>query len=220
MAATALAAAHPDATAQAGSGERVFVEASTIPVEELIGLNSPQPPSDYSRHSAQSKPQQPAAAPDAGEPDAGEPADLRKECADRAEKAKAAKRWIKSRFESCQKRPHDLVLRGKQGTQSIGRLWFDQWILSFAYDGSRRVDYISSIENIRVQATPNDAANKWRVGQHFSHTSNAGSSDPNPAVTAPQSTSRDELLGVRDRTPQWMLTYTSPDKGAFDSKDE
>ncbi|MFF8659204.1 NucA/NucB deoxyribonuclease domain-containing protein [Streptomyces huasconensis] len=144
----------------------------------------------------------------------------RKECADRAEKAKAAKGWIKSRFESCQKRPHDLVLRGKQGTQSTGRLWFDQWILGFAYVGSRRVDYISSSENIRVQATPNDDANKWCVGQHFSHTCNAGSSDPNPAVTAPQSTSRDELLGVRDRTPQWMLTYTSPDKGAFDPKDE
>ncbi len=125
------------------------MEVSTIPVEELIG----------STHRS-GCPTTPATAPSRSlsnrlpPPDAGEPADLRKERADRAEKAKAAKGWSKSRFESCQKRPSDLVLHDKQGSQSIGRLWFDQWILGFAYDGSRRVDYISSIENIRVQAPP------------------------------------------------------------------
>ncbi|CAL9670183.1 hypothetical protein SUDANB176_07432 [Streptomyces sp. enrichment culture] len=65
---------------------------------------------------------------------------------------------LKSRFESCQKRPYDLVLRNKQGTQSIGRLWFDMWTLGFAYDGSRRVDYSTSIENIRVQTVGTEDA--------------------------------------------------------------
>ncbi|MFF8659749.1 NucA/NucB deoxyribonuclease domain-containing protein [Streptomyces huasconensis] len=210
------AVAQPDAAGHAGNGERVFVDASTVPAAELAGLNTPQSLADYTRHhSTRLAPQRPATA-----PDPGDPADLRKQCAERAEKAKGAKGWIKSRFESCQKRPYDLILRDKQGTQSIGRLWFDQWILGFAYDGSRRVDYVSSVENIRVQAPPDEDATKWRVGQHFSHTINAGSSDPDPAVTAPQTTRRDELLGAWDRTPQWTLTYTSPDKGAVDPKNQ
>ncbi|WP_239569322.1 hypothetical protein [Streptomyces sp. G44] len=176
LAVVSPAVAQPDATGHAGNGERVFVDASTVPAAELAGLNTPQSLADYTRHhNTRLAPQRPATA-----PDAGDPADLRKQCAERAEKAEGAKGWIKSRFESCREHPYDLILRNKQGTQSIGRLWFDQWILGFAYDGSRRVDYVSGVENIRVQATPDEDATKWRVGQHFSHTINAGSSDPGP----------------------------------------
>ncbi|MDF3139816.1 MULTISPECIES: hypothetical protein [unclassified Streptomyces] len=124
-------------------------------------------------------------------------------------------RWLKSRFESCQKRPFDLVLRDIRGTTTLGRLKFDQWVLGFAYDSSRRVDYVAGIENTWVQPIPTEDATKWRIGQHFHHSVNASSSAPDPQVTAPQTVNRDELLGVWDTNPHWSLTYTSPDKGAL-----
>lgn len=183
-----------------------FVDAATLPADELRGLDRPQPLAAYTGDRA---------ARTAAEPTLAADEDLRTQCEAQAEKAKAAQGWIKSRFESCQKRPYDLVLRNKQGTQSIGRLWFDMWTLGFAYDGSRRVDYSTSIENIRVQTVGTEDATKWRVGQHFRSTINASSSDPDPKLTTPQTTSRDELLGAWDSTPLWTLTYTSPDKGAL-----
>lgn len=33
--------------------------------------------------------------------------------------------------------------------------------------------------------------------------------DPDPQVTAPRTTDRDELPGVWDSQPHWSLTYTS-----------
>ncbi|MFJ8081827.1 NucA/NucB deoxyribonuclease domain-containing protein [Streptomyces sp. NPDC096205] len=186
-----------------------FVDAASLPAEELRGLSRPMPYAEYARsRRAKSLARQTAA-----DPAPGVERDLRQQCAGHAAQAKAATGWIKSRFESCQKIPFDLVLRDVSGTTSIGRLWFDQWVLGFAYDGSRRVDYISSIENIRVQPIPTEDATKWRVGQHFRHIINASSSDPDPKVTAPQSAERDELLGVWDTKPHWTLTYTSPDRG-------
>ncbi|MGV2916347.1 NucA/NucB deoxyribonuclease domain-containing protein [Streptomyces alfalfae] len=218
LAAAVPATAHPGPGSTAVSGERVFVEASTVPAAELADFNSPQPLADYARDRS---PRRAATAPTAAAaPAADAPEELRKQCAEHAEKAKGAKGWIKSRFESCQKRPYDLVVRNKRGTETIGRLWFDQWILGFAQDGSRRVDYTSSIENIRVQPIPSEDATKWRIGQHFSHTINAGTSGPDAKVNAPQTTSRDELLGVWDRDPRWTLTYTSPDTGDFDPKND
>ncbi len=74
--------------------------------------------------------------------------------------------------------------------------------------------------SICVHPIPSEDATKWRVGQHYSHTINAGTSGPDAKVKTPQTTSRDELQGVWDRDPQWTLTYTSPDKGAFDPKDD
>ncbi|MFE7133410.1 NucA/NucB deoxyribonuclease domain-containing protein [Streptomyces sp. NPDC057638] len=139
--------------------------------------------------------------------------DLRTECAKHEAAAKTVKGWLKNRFESCQKRPYDLVIRNKNGTETIGRLWFDQWVLGFAYDGSRRVDYVSSIENIRVQTVGNEDATKWRIGQSYRKAVHTSSSDPNPKITEPPTIKREELLGVWETAPHWDLTYTSPDKG-------
>ncbi|MFJ5274682.1 hypothetical protein [Streptomyces sp. NPDC088358] len=186
-----------------------FVDAASLPAEDLRGLGKPLPYTQYARsHHAKSASltAAPVAAPD-------DEQDLRQECAAHAARAKAASGWIKSRFESCQKRPFDLVLRDVRGTTSLGRLKFDQWVLGFAYDGSRRVDYLASIENIIVQPLPTEDATKWRLGQHFRQSINASTSDPDPQVTAPQTTERDELLGVWDSQPHWNLSYTSPDKG-------
>jgi hypothetical protein len=189
----------------------VFVDAASLPADELRGLDQLIPYADYARsHGPKS-----AAPRAAADPAPGDQQDLRQQCANHAAQAKTATGWLKSRFESCQKRPFALVLRDIRGTTTLGRLKFDQWVLGFAYDGSRRVDYVASIENIWVQPIPTEDATKWRIGQHFHHSINASSSDPDPQVTAPQTVNRDELLGVWDTKPHWSLTYTSPDKGAL-----
>ncbi|MFE9018480.1 hypothetical protein ACFYNL_07900 [Streptomyces sp. NPDC007808] len=61
--------------------------------------------------------------------------------------------------ESCQKHLFDLILRDVRGTTALGRLKFGQWVLGFAYDGSRRVDYVASTEDIWVQPIPTEGAN-------------------------------------------------------------
>lgn len=191
-----------------------FVDASSLPAGELRGLDQPIPYAQYARsHGLKSVSRQASAdrAP-------GDQQDLRQQCANHAAQAKTTTGWLKSRFESCQKRPFDLVLRDIRGTTSLGRLKFDQWVIGFAYDGSRRVDYVASIENIWVQAIPSEDATKWRVGQHFHHSVNASDSDADPQVTAPQTVNRDELLGVWDTKPHWSLTYVSPDKGSLFSQ--
>ncbi|MFD4570188.1 NucA/NucB deoxyribonuclease domain-containing protein [Streptomyces sp. NPDC058251] len=185
-----------------------FVDAASVPAEQLQGFDQLVPLGDY-LHTHNTSSLARTAADDPASPDP----DLKQQCASHAAQAKATAGWIKSRFESCQKRPYDLILRDTRGTTTLGRLKFDQWILGFSYDGSRRVDYIASIENIWVQPIPTEDATKWRVGQHFRQSINASTSDPNPQVTEPQTKERDELLGEWDRKPQWTLTYTSPDRG-------
>ncbi|MER6113292.1 NucA/NucB deoxyribonuclease domain-containing protein [Streptomyces hirsutus] len=206
------ATTHTASTTNAPAPEgAVFVDAASLPTDELRGLDRLIPYAEYARsHRSGSVARQTAA-----DPAPGDQQDLRQQCANHAAQAKTATGWIKSRFESCQKRPFDLVLRDIRGTTTLGRLKFDQWVLGFAYDGSRRVDYVASIENIWVDPIPTEDATKWRLGQHFHHSINASNSDPDPKVTAPQTVNRDELLGVWDTKPHWDLTYTSPDKGAL-----
>ncbi|GGW39609.1 hypothetical protein GCM10010503_14910 [Streptomyces lucensis JCM 4490] len=205
----ATAAAHPAPAADAvDPGSALFVDAAAVPAEQLRAFDQPIPLADYLRTHGSTT----LARPTAGDPSPPDD-DLKQQCASHAAQAKTTVGWTKSRFESCQKRPYDLVLRDTRGTTTIGRLWFDQWILGFSYDGSRRVDYIASIENIRVQPIPTEDATKWRLGQHFRSSISASTSDPDPQVTEPQTKERDELLGEWDRNPQWTLTYTSPDKG-------
>ncbi|MGW5211470.1 NucA/NucB deoxyribonuclease domain-containing protein [Streptomyces sp. NPDC004051] len=210
-AATTTATHAAPTTNDPGPDGTVFIDAASLPADELRGLDQPVPYAEYARsHESKSVARQAAA-----DPAPGDQQDLRQQCADRAAQAKTATGWIKSRLESCQKRPFDLVLRDLKGTTTLGRLWFDQWILGFAYDGSRRVDYVAGIENIRVQPIPTEDATKWRLGQHFRHHINASKSDPDPKVTAPQTEERDELIGGWDSKPHWTLTYISPDKGAL-----
>ncbi|MET9057101.1 NucA/NucB deoxyribonuclease domain-containing protein [Streptomyces antibioticus] len=212
LTAASTAAAHTASTAHdPGSESTVFVDAASLSADELRGLDRPVPYAEYAGSQGPKSAKRQAAV----DPPPGDQHDLRQQCANHAAQAKTATGWIKSRFESCQKRPFDLVLRDVRGTTTLGRLWFDQWVLGFAYDGSRRVDYVASIENIRVQPIPTEDAKKWRLGQHFRDNVNASDSDPDPKVTAPQTDARDELLGAWDSKPHWTLTYTSPDKGAL-----
>ncbi|MFE6852169.1 FG-GAP-like repeat-containing protein [Streptomyces sp. NPDC057674] len=204
----------PSLPVQASTYE--FVDAGSVPSDQLKHLTTPQTLADY-RHSrsepgtAKTGPRATAAADDA---------DLRTDCAQagNATAAKSTTGWIKSRFETCMHRPYDLVLRSTDGQKTIGRLWFDAWILGFAYDGDRRVDYLASIEDIRVQTDGDEDATKWRINQQFSHTIDPSNSDPDPQVTGPQQNARDGLLGEWNNQPLWTLKYTSPDKGPLYSQ--
>ncbi|MFJ4868610.1 FG-GAP-like repeat-containing protein [Streptomyces sp. NPDC088757] len=193
-----------------------FVDADSVPSDQLEHLATPQSLADYQR--SRSEPGTPRTKRSVTA--AADEADLRTDCAreGNAAAAKSTTGWIKSRFETCMHRPYDLVLRSTDGRETIGRLWFDAWILGFAYDGDRRVDYLTSIEDIRVQTAGSEDATKWRIRQQFSHTVDPSNSDPDPKVTGPQQNDRDGLLGEWNTQPLWTLKYTSPDKGPLYSQ--
>ncbi|WP_432011196.1 NucA/NucB deoxyribonuclease domain-containing protein [Streptomyces cucumeris] len=199
------------ADSQAGrerSNRPHFVNIATLPKEELRALPAPVPLSTYLRTHKDKA----AASPSQHHGFAGE-GDLRAECAKHEAQAKSKKGWIKSRFESCFKRHYDLILRDRANTEAIGRLIFDAWVLGFAYDGKRRVDFAVSVENIYVAADSGQNARTWRIAQQFSHAIDTGESDPGAAVTEPTVKRRDDLLGEWNSTPHWNLVYTSPDNG-------
>ncbi|MEU3500627.1 FG-GAP-like repeat-containing protein [Streptomyces hundungensis] len=209
----AAAQADPHPAAPAGSYQ--FVSADSVPAAQLEHLGTPQPIGDYQRTRNKSSHSPTGAAPASV---ADEP-DLRTQCsqAGNAGDAKTTPGWVKSRFETCVHRPYDLVLRSTDGKETIGRLWFDLWILGFSYDGDRRVDFVASVEDIRVQTAGSEDATKWRIFEQFTH-SIGGSGDPNPQVAAPKQTERDGLLGEWNSQPQWVLKYTSPDGGPLYSQ--
>ncbi|MCC3650767.1 hypothetical protein LIX60_04590 [Streptomyces sp. S07_1.15] len=211
LAATATAVAAPqDRVVPQPHDTVAIVDAATLPPEQLRGLDEPIPFGEYLASRSPSK-----TLPAAAEAD---DTDLRQECADHAEAAKTAKGWIKSRFESCQKKPYDLVLRDTRGSgRTLGRMWFDVWVLGFAHDGARKVEYAVSVEDITVQPAANEDATKWRISQSFTHSINATESDPNPRVNAPGTTTRDETLTGWHNNPYWTLTYTSPDTGKVEA---
>ncbi|MEU6384437.1 NucA/NucB deoxyribonuclease domain-containing protein [Streptomyces bauhiniae] len=144
-----------------------------------------------------------------------EAGDLRTDCAKHAE-ADSKTGWIKSRFESCVHQPVALTLYNAK-REVLGHLSFDLWVLGFAYDGSRRVDYVSSIENIVPVSVSGDDPATWVLSQQFSDTVNLGDSGANPVITPPEDTLRSAPLAEWVAVPQWTLTYTSPDSGGYDS---
>ncbi|MET9804467.1 NucA/NucB deoxyribonuclease domain-containing protein [Streptomyces sp. NPDC006368] len=195
------------APAETGPGAH-FVDAATVHPRDLQHLPDPVPLRAYlQRDKGHAPDPQPSAR-------AAEDADLRTECAKQEAAAKTKTGWLKSRFENCYKRHYDLVLRDRNNKEKTrGRLIFDAWVLGFAHDGTRQVDFVASVEDIKVAADGDEDAKEWRLGQHFSTTIDASSSDPDAKLTGPTVTKRDELLGVWDPRPSWTLVYTSPDKG-------
>ncbi|MEU8779594.1 NucA/NucB deoxyribonuclease domain-containing protein [Streptomyces sp. NPDC048606] len=157
-----------------------------------------------------------AAANAAGTPTAPSPAvvqddDLRTECAKQA-KANSQKGWIKSRFETCVHRPTYLQLKDTR-RRLLGELWFDLYILGFAYDGSRRVDYTSSIENIKAKPVAGENPANWRIEHSITHRIIAQESGVNPQINSPANTFQVGTIAEWNAKPFVQLTYTSPDTG-------
>lgn len=140
---------------------------------------------------------------------------LEEECAKHPE-AVTPTGWIKNRFETCVHRHYDLALRTKDGSVMIGRLQFDAWVLGFAYDGQRRVDYVVSVKDIIDQPVPGEDSSKWTISQDI----NVGGQGSG-SVTKPAKQNRVEPIGSWKQQPQWILTYTSPDNGPlYDQGDQ
>ncbi|MFI5649277.1 NucA/NucB deoxyribonuclease domain-containing protein [Kitasatospora sp. NPDC051705] len=179
-----------------------FVPASTVSAEELARLGPPVPFSEYvaaqQGHGSGGTPRHEAAALSADD------ADLKQECAKRPE-ADSPAGWVKNRFETCIHRHYDVVLRREDGTETIGRLQFEAWLIGFAYDGQRKVDYLASVEDIIVQTVNGEDAKTWSINQEFTYLGGP--------VTAPGTQRRNDLLGAWNSNPTWSLTYTSPDNG-------
>ncbi|MGA5135217.1 NucA/NucB deoxyribonuclease domain-containing protein [Streptomyces olivoreticuli] len=144
-----------------------------------------------------------------------EAGDLRTECTAHPE-ANTKKGWVKSRFESCVHQPVYLKLLDDK-RRLRGELWFDLWMLGFAYDGSRRVDYVTSIENIRTKAVSGENPDTWRIGQNFTHYINTSSSSPNAEITKPANTAHSGTIAEWTVNPTQVLTYTSPDTGKVEA---
>lgn len=131
--------------------------------------------------------------------------DLRSECQNQSS-ASTAVGWVKSRFETCFHQQQNLVLVRTDNGDEVGTIAFDEWILGFTYDGSRRVDFVPSIENLVVSTQPGYDATTWSIDQSFNTSVTSG---PPAGLTRPAEESRNDLLGAWNSTPQWTLTYTS-----------
>jgi hypothetical protein len=90
----------------------------------------------------------------------------------------------------------------------LGTLQFDFWVLGFTTDGSRRSDFVASIENIVARPEPGVDAQPWGIDMEFStFVTGAGT------IVHPSIEERDDVIGAWNTTPQWTVTYTSPDDG-------
>lgn len=81
--------------------------------------------------------------------------DLKHDCGNHKVEAGRKQGWARSRFERCHFYYKKLNLRNTNG-QYLGYFDFDLWVLGFAYDGSRRVDYVALVENVHQSTSLRD----------------------------------------------------------------
>lgn len=128
--------------------------------------------------------------------------ELRDDCQDQPE-ANSPSGWFRDRFSQCVVVSQHVVLRSHDGTTKLGELEFDTVLLGFAVNGERKVEYVSSIENIHAIITGPENPELWEVTQTFYPTGN-------DEVIAPATRERSDLLNDWENDPEWNLVYTSP----------
>ncbi|MEV2279140.1 NucA/NucB deoxyribonuclease domain-containing protein [Nocardiopsis sp. NPDC049922] len=131
---------------------------------------------------------------------------LRNACESQPE-AERVQGWIPNRFRVCIQRNYHLQLTTENGGPVLGDLIFDMWLLGFAENGSRRVEYIASVENILVAPRGSEDPNLWRIRQSFTPANST------PELSVPAITERDALLASWEYAPDWRLVYTAPVEG-------
>ncbi|MBW4717402.1 hypothetical protein KZQ38_09515 [Saccharothrix sp. SC076] len=97
-----------------------------------------------------------AASPAAGPITAAAAADLRQDCEAHRNEAAGQRGWARSRFEQCHRQSKYITLYDTNTLEPKGHFEFDLWTLAFAYDGTRRVDYVISVENAKQSQQLND----------------------------------------------------------------
>lgn len=129
--------------------------------------------------------------------------DLRQECANRADEAARVNGWTRSPFEYCHHTREETNLYATNGAY-LGFFNFDLWTLGFAYDGSRRVDYVTTIENLALASQLNHELT-WLTVNYDSCTGMADVSCSSPRERS--AASNDWYTNPRMDT----YTVTSPD---------
>jgi hypothetical protein len=97
----------------------------------------------------------PAAAADTagtGVVSAADAQDLKTDCANHQNEAGRTQGWARSRFEQCHHYTEKINLYTTSGDY-LGYFDFELWMLAFAYDGSRRVDYVTMVENVHQSSS-------------------------------------------------------------------
>jgi hypothetical protein len=127
--------------------------------------------------------------------------DLKQDCAAHSAAAGTLRGWARSRFEQCHHYFRHINLNRVTG-EHLGYIEFDLWILAFAYDGSRRVDYVTSVENVKQTTTMVDALTFLTV-EYLSCTGT------NITCTSPQRR-ESTIAGWFAQPTMSVITVTSP----------
>lgn len=132
--------------------------------------------------------------------------DLRTDCTNHQTEAGRVQGWARSRFEQCYHYTETINLRTTSG-EYLGHFDFELWILAFAYDGSRRVDYVATVENVYQSSSMSDALTYLTIGFDCQGT----------AVTCSGPLSRaDTIAGWYAKSAMDTITVTSPDTTGVD----
>ncbi|WP_084467546.1 NucA/NucB deoxyribonuclease domain-containing protein [Actinokineospora inagensis] len=127
--------------------------------------------------------------------------DLRGECAAHQAEAGRVQGWARSRFEQCHHYTEKVSLYNTNGSY-LGYFDFELWILAFAYDGSRRVDYVTSVENVHQSTTMSNELTWLTIRLDCRGTD----------LVCPAGLSRaDTIAGWYARSTMDTVTITSPD---------
>lgn len=127
--------------------------------------------------------------------------DLRTDCGRHQTEAARVQGWARSRFEQCYHSTEKVNLYDTNGNY-YGYFDFELWILAFAYDGSRRVDYVTSVENVHQSTSLSDDLTFLTI--RFDCRSSEVSCSTNLSRT-------DTIRGWYTKSTMDTITITSPD---------
>jgi hypothetical protein len=135
--------------------------------------------------------------------------DLRTSCQDKTPVQGGV--WNKSRFETCIRQPLIVTVKQQPDQKVLGFLDFDLWILGFAYDGSRRVDYFLSVEDLEATPSGSSPPDTWMLAFGFELT--PGKTQGDGIVTTPAIPVTERLVAQWRLNSQTTASFTSADRG-------
>lgn len=151
---------------------------------------------------------QPSAA-GAGVPSVASETDLKQACDGHRTEAARQRGWARTRFEQCHRYEEFLTLLNRSTGQPVGHYEFTLWVLAFAYDGSRRVDYTILAEDARQSSQLADDLTSLTI------TFTGCSTQPSVSCTGAQQ--RSDTIENWWRQPRMeTITVTSPDDAGVD----
>lgn len=127
--------------------------------------------------------------------------DLRSDCANHKAEAGRVQGWARSRYEQCHFYDNQRIKLRTAQHQYLGSFEFDLWVLAFAYDGQRRVDYRASVEDVRQGSTLRDDLTYLTIKFDC---------QGNNVVCSPTRSRADTIAGWYAKPGMDVVTVTSP----------